>query len=243
MIKQVESVALMQPYFFPYLGYYSVIDQADVFVVFDEVQYIRQGWMNRNRILSDHGAFAYINMPVKKAPLKTVIKEIRIQQALPWKEKLRQDLSRYKDQAPYYKEAMEVVEACLAYETDSLTQFHVHSLKQVMAYIGLESRMMVLSELNLELPKIQAPDEWGLYVTLALGGKTYYNPPGGMDFYDPAKYTDHGAQVLFVRNKLKPYNQGRDCFVPGMSIIDGMMFMPPSELLAQVRQYGVEKNL
>lgn len=236
----IDSVVLMQPYFFPYIGYYSLMDKADIFVVCDEVQYIRQGWMNRNRILNSNTEFSYINIPVKKAPQKTAIKDIRIDQRLPWKRKLRQDLTRYSNYGHYYKEAMEVIEACLSYETDSLTDFHVHCIKQVMAYVGIEGRIEVLSKLNLKLPQIQSADEWGLYVTKALGGEIYYNPPGGMNFYSTQKYNDNGLDLLFVMNKLAPYNQGLDHFVAGMSIIDAMMFLSPSEIRDQVKNYEVE---
>jgi len=238
-MENVNSVALMQPYFFPYVGYYSLIEKADIFVICDEVQYIRQGWMNRNRILDCNKAFSYINMPVKKAPQKTVIKDIRIDHAAPWKMKMRQDLMRYSNYGHYYKDAMEVIEACLAYETDSLTDFHTHSIKQVMAYTGIEGRIEILSKMQLKLPEIQAPDEWGLYVTLALGGKTYYNPPGGMNFYNPQKYAAHGVDILFVINKLAPYKQGLEHFVAGMSMIDAMMFLSPRELIEQVMNYEV----
>jgi len=240
MKARIDSVVLMQPYFFPYLGYYSLIDKADIFVVCDEVQYIRQGWMNRNRILSHDTEFSYVSMPVIKAPQKTAIKDIRIDQQLPWKTKLRQDLTRYRNHGCYYKDAMEVIEACLAYETDSLTAFHVNSIKQVMAYVGIVGHIEVLTEMNLKLPEIQSADEWGLYVTKALGGKTYYNPPGGMCFYSSQKYTQNAVDILFVTNKLAPYNQGRDYFVSGMSIIDAMMFLSPSEILEQVKNYEVQ---
>lgn len=240
MKEHIESVVLMQPYFFPYLGYYSLIDKADIFIVCDEVQYIRQGWMNRNRILNHNTEFSYISMPVVKAPQKTAIKDIRIDQKSPWKEKLRQDLMRYRNHGCYYKDAMEVIEACLAYETDSLTAFHVNSIKQVMAYVGIEGRIEVLTDMKLKLPEIQCADEWGLYVTKALGGQTYYNPPGGMSFYSSQKYTQNGVEILFVANKLAPYNQGRDYFVASMSIIDAMMFLSPSQILEQVKNYDIQ---
>jgi hypothetical protein len=240
MMVSAESVVLMQPYFFPYIGYYSLIDKADIFVVCDEVQYIRQGWMNRNRILNCNTEFSYICIPVKKAPQKTTIKDIRINQELPWKTKFRQDLMRYSNHGHYYKEVMEVMEDCLAYETDSLTDFHVHSIKQVMAYVGIEGHVEILSNMNLKLPEIQSADEWGLYVTIALGGKTYYNPPGGMNFYNPEKYAAHGVEILFVINKLAPYKQGLDHFVAGMSMIDAMMFLSPSEIREQVKNYEVQ---
>jgi len=233
----VDSVGMMQPYFFPYVGYYSIIDKVDVFVITDEVQYIRHGWMNRNRILNCNKEFTYINMAVKKVPQKTAIKEVRINNDHPWKQKFRQDLKRYKNFGNYYNEAMEVIEACLAYEADSLTHFHVNSLKQVMDYVGIKGRIEILSELNLQLPKIESPDEWGMYVTLALGGKTYYNPPGGMTFYDSKKYKEKGVDLLFLINKLTPYNQGRDYFIAGMSMIDLMMFLSPEEILHQVKNY------
>ena len=243
MNANVNSVGLMQPYFFPYVGYYSIIDKVDVFVITDEVQYIRHRWMNRNRILNCNKEFTYINMTVKKAPQKTAIKDICINNDHPWKQKLRQDLKRYKNFGPYYNETMEVLEACLAYETDSLAHFHVNSIKQVMDYVGIKGRIELLSELDIQLPKIESPDDWGMYVTLALGGNTYCNAPGGMTFYDSKKYKEKGVDLLFLKNKLAPYNQGRDYFIPGMSIIDLMMFLSPEEILDQVKNYEVCKNL
>src|ERR1700750_1615028 len=96
------KIALMQPYFFPYLGYYQLVKSVDEFVIFDQAQYVRRTWMNRNRILNNHKEFSFLIVPVTKAPRETKIKDIKIDYESNWKERIFDQLRCYK-KAPNYQ--------------------------------------------------------------------------------------------------------------------------------------------
>ena len=110
------KLALMQPYFFPYLGYFDIINSVDKWVVFDNAQYIRRGWIHRNRILHPRKGWQYIVVPIKKHSHKTVIKDIMIDNEQNWKRKIIRKLQHYKKKAPYFDETIAFVEDCLAIE-------------------------------------------------------------------------------------------------------------------------------
>ena len=102
------KVAIMQPYFFPYIGYFSLIKNTDHFVFFDTPQYIRKGWINRNRIIGGGGKDIYFTVPIVKAPQDTAIRDIKIDTGSNWQEKMRGQLSIYKKRAPFYRDVRSV---------------------------------------------------------------------------------------------------------------------------------------
>ena len=109
------KLGIMQPYFFPYLGYFSLINYVDEFIIFDPVQYIRKGWINRNRVLKKGGGVKYINITVEKHCLGTLIKDIRLSTTQDWRNKILRNLDYYEKKAPYYYEVKELLSSCFCY--------------------------------------------------------------------------------------------------------------------------------
>ena len=223
------NVALMQPYFFPYLGYFQLIHAVDEFVVFDQAQYIRRGWMNRNRLLNAHKEAVYIHVPVHKAPRETKIKDIVINQTSNWQDTIFQQLSYYR-KAPNYAFVLDFVQDCLASDTVSLSELNTRILKKVCALLEIDTKITVLSERFPLLNEMSAADDWGIAVSNALNGTTYINAIGGMDFYDQQKYHAAGLGIQFIKTELKPYQQFHNDFVPGLSILDVLMFNDPEQV-------------
>lgn len=223
------KVALMQPYFFPYIGYFQLIHAVDEFVIFDNAQYIRRGWMNRNRILNAQKEAIYINVPVQKAKRETKIKDIVINNNINWKENIFNQLNYYQ-KTPYYVDTMNFLNECLNNEYSNLSQFNTLLLKKICNLLDIKTNISVLSK---ELPIISddnAADEWGIEVSKALNATVYINAIGGMEFYDQQKYITNGLDIQFIKPMLKPYNQFNNTFIPGLSIIDVMMFNPVEEI-------------
>lgn len=223
------KVALMQPYFFPYIGYFQLIHAVDEFIVFDQAQYIRRGWINRNRLLTAHKESIYINVPVHKAPRETKIKDIVIDSTSNWKETMYHHLSYYR-KAPNYAFVMNFLNDCFNSNHSNLSELNTSLLKKVCDLLEINTKFTVLSERFPMLNEINAPDEWGIEVSKALNATTYINAIGGMEFYDQQKYKANGLDIEFIKTDLKPYKQFRDVFVPGLSIIDVMMFNQPKEI-------------
>ena len=221
------KIAIMQPYFFPYIGYFSLIKHTDKFIIFDSVQFIRHGWIERNRVLKQVNDWQYISVPLVKHPLETKIKDIKINNKEQWKNKVYSQLQHYKKKAPFYNQTMDVLREALEIETDSIVELNANALKSVCKYIGINFDYDIFSQMNLEISKVNAPDEWALNICKALGNiDEYWNPPGGQEFFDRNKYEKAGIKLYFQKVNIVPYSQrrGPENIITGLSIIDVMMF-------------------
>lgn len=231
------KLGIMQPYFFPYLGYFQLIDSVKHFIFFDTPQYERRGWMNRNRILNPQGDFTYITVPTVKAPQSTAINEIGIDESQKWKEKILAQLAVYKKRANYYVNTVGVVEKVLFSEYANIAELNINSIKTVCEYLEVPFEYEVYSQMQLSIPPIQAPDEWALQITKALKYDEYVNAPGGETFFDKGKYDKDGVSLYFIQPELSPYVQKIGHFVPGLSIIDVMMYNSPEQIRKMIKEY------
>ena len=219
------KLGIMQPYFFPYLGYYSLIKNTDRFILFDTVQFIRHGWIERNRILKPAEGWQYIAVPLeKKSYLKTTISELLIRNSEEWKGKLIRQLEHYKKRAPFYAETLNVVEDAININTNSIVKLNKNILIKTCDYLKIRLNISIFSELNLEIREVDDPGEWALEISKALGATEYLNPTGGIDIFNLEKYAKAGISLKFLGNNLQLYNQRRQPFEAGLSIIDVMMF-------------------
>lgn len=229
----------MQPYFFPYLGYFSLIQYADEFILFDTPQYIKQGWVNRNRIQKQGGGFTYITVPTIKSPHDTPIRNIEVDISRSWYSKLFAQLEVYKKKAPYYREIIEVLNGAIDKNETNLSRLNTTSLLAVCRYLDIKTPIRIFSQLDLTLPEVREPDEWSLYIAKTLGYDVYVNPPGGKTFFSREKFLSHGVKLQFLEANLKPYPQGNSQFIPGLSIIDCMMFCNPVEIRLMLEDFTI----
>lgn len=227
----------MQPYFFPYIGYFQLMHLCDEFIVFDTVQYIKKGWINRNRILHPTDTPAYINVPIQKFKSNTLIKDILIDNKVDWKKPIIDRLQQYYQNAPYKEKVIAFVEGCFAEEFTSLSELNTHLLKKVCGYLNIECHITTLSKSNIEFQNAAAPDEWGLNICKALGAKTYLNAPGGILFFDKNKYTKENIEIKFINPTLGNYIQNHETFIPGLSILDVMMFNDVKDIQEMLINY------
>ncbi len=233
---------IMQPYFFPYIGYFSLIDYVDRFIFFDTSQYIRHGWVNRNRILGQgkKTGGSYITVPIKNTGQKTVIKDVIIAENIDWRNKIYGQLTVYKRKAPYYKDVICFLHSVLDQEYENrLSDLNIETLKAVCDYIGIERKFSVFSQMNLNISGSNQPDEWALYITEALGGDIYVNPPGGQNFFEKAKYKQRNIGLEFLKSNLPEYIQKIGYFEPGLSIIDVMMYCGKKEIKDMLQDYTI----
>lgn len=226
----MNKLGIMQPYFFPYVGYFTLIKNCDEFIFFDTPQYIRKGWINRNRIVSNKGDIIYFTVPVKKCERETVIRDVLISHDANWKEKIYGQLSVYKKKAPYYNEVLELVSEVIEPECNNISNLAIRSVLACSDYIGIKQKFKVFSEMGMDYIEVDEPDEWALKITKELGYDTYLNPPGGKSFFKIEKYTQEGIGLKFVEPELTPYRQLHNGFKEGLSIIDMLMFCSPYEI-------------
>jgi len=228
----------MQPYFFPYIGYFSLIKHTDEFIIFDAVQFIRHGWIERNRILKQGGDWIYVKAPLKKFEQATQIKDVEIDNTQEWKAKINAQLQTYKKIAPFYKEIRLLIDDIFDDSYSDIVSLNKAILEKVCGYIGFEPKISVYSEMNLEIEPPQAPDEWALNICKALGDVSeYWNQPGGASFFDKSKYDNAGIDLRFIHVNLEQYDQKLPKFEAGLSIIDVLMFNAPEKINEMLDNY------
>lgn len=228
----------MQPYFFPYPGYFSMIKATDHYVVFDTPQYAHQSWMNRNRILDlNSNRWKYINVPVKRHHLNTAINLIDISNSSRWVDRIVSQLDYYKKYAPYYKQVIQFLKATLKKEFKKLSDLNIHTIESTCDYIGLEFNFEVFSKMNTGVDHVNASDEWGLKICQALGYREFLCPEGGKDFVERSKYAQNDIKLHFLAYSNPAYDQKRPVFEPALSILDAMMFNTPKEIFQMLDEY------
>jgi len=232
------KIAIMQPYFLPYLGYLSLIKQTDRFILFDQVQFIKHGWIERNRILKPGCGWQYISVPLKKHSRDSKINEIKIDNESNWRERIFRQLEHYKKRSPFYDDTIAVLKKALDIETDSIVKLNSHILKTICNYIDVDIKLDTFSEMNLSIEKVNTPDEWALNICKALRGiSEYWNPEGGLEFFDRRKYGLAGIGINFLKMNLSKYPQMRPEFEAGLSVIDVMMFNEPRKINEMLDNY------
>ena len=232
-----DRIAIMQPYFFPYIGYWQLIHAVDLYVVADNVHYIKHGWINRNRILGEGGQPQYFGIEVSHASCNRLISETKRVVSRKQAEYLCRVLKFYYGHAPYYSEAMEVIRPILLDEEPDLTHYLVRGLRAVANYLGITTEIRLLSEVSARWD-CMAPEV--IRRTCEHFGITdYINPSGaGMDYYDKDAFREMGISLQFLRrNEDIRYQQRCDEFVPDLSIIDVMMYCSRDEIHDMLDRY------
>ena len=159
---------------------------------------------------------------------------------------LRRNLDAYQARrAPFFSQVSTWLGRCVAEEPvpqgapPDLTETLVHLLRQVCEYLELPFRCERFSAMDLKLPEITAPGQWALEVARAVGADTYINAPGGRGLFDSRQFRDAGIRLQFLDPVLAEYPQGPRAFLPGLSIIDLMMWNSPDRVRELVGQYAV----
>ena len=235
------KLGVMQPYFFPYFGYFALINQVDFFVLLDTVQFIKHGWIERNQILkASDGEPLYIKAPLVKHPLNTSIRDIRIRDNEPWREKIFAQLAPYKKKAPHYNEVIALLTEIFELNTDSIVEINRRALEIVCQYLRIGTPIGVWSEMKIEIDQPRAPDEWALNISKALGARTYINPTAGKHLFNNAKYRSAGIDLRFIEVNPVQYNQRlTEEFVPNMSILEILMCCDLEEIHSMLHNYRI----
>jgi hypothetical protein len=228
------KLAIMQPYFFPYIGYWQLIHAVDRFVIYDDVNYIKGGWINRNRILIN-GEPAYITAPLYKSSSYNRICGISLQPSPVWRGKLVKMVETTYRKAPRFTEVFPVIEKLIRHEADNLSDYLAHQLQTLAAFMGINTVFVVTSRCygNNDL----SGQERILDICKREGANTYINPQGGQALYDRVAFTQCGVDLKFLIPSTIEYKQFGAVHVPWLSIIDVMMFNSPSQLRTLLNKY------
>ncbi len=232
-------LAIMQPYFFPYQGYFQLIASVDRFVVYDDVAYIKNGWVNRNRILGSSGP-EYVTVPLTGASSFRSIRETQCAPPARWRDKMLRTLAQVYARAPERDAGMELAQRALAAaDGGSLRDLAVASLKEVCAFAELSATWQETSAAYADA------DLAGVHRVLDIcrieNASCYVNVPGGRALYQADVFEAKGIQLKFLKPALEPYPQPRSTtFVPGLSVLDLIMSVPKHEVMQRLRSAEVE---
>ncbi|MCK9293994.1 MAG: WbqC family protein [Desulfobulbaceae bacterium] len=215
-------LAIMQPYFLPYIGYYQLIAAVDVFVVYDNIKYTKKGWINRNRMLLN-GTDATFSLPLKKDSdsLNVVERELAADFN---RDKLLSQFKGAYGRAPYFAKTFPLVEQIVRHEDKNLFRFIYHSILSVCGYLGIEKEIRISSNIACD-HELKGQDKV-LAMCQAMDADTYVNAIGGMELYSKDEFRVRGIELKFIKSKLCAYEQFGNEFVPWLSIVDVMMFNP-----------------
>lgn len=222
------KLAIMQPYFFPYIGYWQLIHAVDRFVIFDDVNYITRGWVNRNRILIN-GEPTYITVPLHQASQNKRICDIASQSSPVWRDKLVKSVEITYRKAPFFAEVFPIVEQLIRHETDSLSGYLVYQLQTLSAFMGINTEFVRTSrcyENNGLSGQVRVLD-----ICKRECATAYINPWGGQVLYDAETFREAGMDMRFIVMHLLPYRQRTAGFVSCLSIIDALMEVGPVEIM------------
>jgi hypothetical protein len=216
----------MQPYLFPYIGYFQLMHAVDRFVVYDDVAFIKQGWVNRNRILIN-GRPSYFTVPIKHASSFALIRDTLVdddQQRARWIEKTLKTFDNAYRRAPQFAHVFPLIETVLRKPTNRVAELAVASLKAVAGLLEIGTEWVDSSTLygNAQL----SGEERVLAICLADRATDYVNASGGRELYDRDRFEAAGLRLHFLQPRQIEYRQFNDPFVPWLSIIDVLMFNP-----------------
>lgn len=230
------SLAVMQPYFFPYLGYFHLIAAVDRFVIYDDVAFIKRGWIHRNRILLNGEPYRF-SIPLHEASQFTPISEVPLSASeYPrWKEKFLKTLEHAYRQAPFYASTRSLVAEVLDTPGNTIRDLAVASILAVTRLLQLPTSIVESSRVY-ENAELRAAERL-IDICLREGATLYVNSPGGRELYTADTFRARGIELRFLESRLPEYPQLGNPFVPGLSIIDLLMFNPPEALQDMVRQF------
>lgn len=218
----------MQPYFFPYLGHFSLIAYTDEWIVFDITQYTPKSWMNRNRVLHPTESWNYVTVPLKNSSISIKTYEASIQNVQKVQKQILGKLSHYKKKAPYYRYVESLVnEAFLYNDDDSLVNLNVRSLKAVCNYLRIPFNYKICSKMDLPLPQKMPSGKWAPTISSLVGASHYINPIGGQGLFEPADFLAVGVELCFLETETFCYDPKPYQFERNLSILDVLMWNDP----------------
>lgn len=212
----------MQPYFFPYIGYFQLIHSVDEFIIYDNIKYTKKGWINRNRILAS-GSDRLISLPLKKGPDHCDV--VQRELAASWNVDRQKMLNMIKASyinAPYFKGTFGLIERCIKSDETNLFKFLFNSITEVTSYLGIGT--CIIKSSDIEIDHALKSEEKVLALCEKRCAQSYLNSMGGVHLYDKARFKQRQIDLAFLESYGIRYQQFSQDFIPCLSIIDVLMF-------------------
>lgn len=231
------KIGIMQPYFFPYIGYFQLMNAVDEFVVYDNIEFTKKGWINRNRILVN-GEDSFITLPLKKDSDFLDVRDRYLADS--WRTERLKMLNRIKEsyrKAPQFDYVYPIIEKSIFFEDSNLFNYILNSLKQVKEYLEIRTSFIISSTIPMD--HALKSEKKVIAICKARNADTYVNPIGGIQLYIKAEFENEGIDLHFLKADDFEYKQFNNKFMPWLSIIDVMMFNSKEIIARMLTQYSL----
>jgi len=231
------KLAVMQPYFFPYIGYYQLVNAVDKFIIYDDVNYITAGWINRNNILINKEK-KYFTLNLSEASQNKLINEIKVGKN---KDKILKTIKYNYSKAPFFKESFQIIEEIFsAIKEDSLiSKIAGLSIIIISKYFNFNTDFEYSSEKYFDTKGMEKAERL-IEICKKNNAATYINAIGGRKLYRKEYFIKKGIELKFIKTNITKYKQYKNPFEPGLSIIDVMMFNSPEKIREMMNDYELE---
>jgi hypothetical protein len=226
------KLAIMQPYFLPYIGYFQLLASVDKFIIYDNIKYTKKGWINRNRMLLN-GTDAIFSLPLKKGSDSLDVVERELAPEFNRRKLLNQFKGAYV-RAPQFELTYPVMERIVQHDEVNLFRYIHHSIIRLCEHLGIKKEIRISSEIGID-HELKGQDKV-LALCKAAGASTYINTIGGVELYAKDDFRTHGIDLQFIKARPFEYEQFVAPFVPWLSIVDLLMFNPLHVVRTYVNQ-------
>lgn len=217
----------------PYIGYWQLMAAVDKYVVYDDVNYIKGGWVSRNNILLNGQKYMF-TIILKGASPNKLFNEVEIGDDF---RKFRKTLESAYKKAPYYAETMALLEQIFTCEQKNLGHWMLHQFQCVLDYLGIDTELILSSTIE-KNNELRAKDKVK-HICHLLGADTYYNAIGGQELYDKADFKSEGIDLAFLETKPIEYKQFSNPFIAGLSMIDVLMFNSKEQIREMLKAFSL----
>lgn len=231
----MNNISIMQPYLFPYIGYFHLIMASDIFVIYDDVNYIKQGYINRNNILFN-GEMQRFTLPVPGSSSNKYINELYYTADI---KKILTTIKQAYSKSQHFDCVFPLIEDVLKYENRSIPVLCKYSFEKIFSYLDIKKTLIFSSDLNME--RDANPAQRLIDICKVLKGDTYINSPGGRALYKKEFFDEYGIDLKFIDPIISKYQQiNSNEFVPFLSIIDILMNNSPESIKVFFQQYSLK---
>ncbi len=227
----------MQPYIFPYFGYFQLIGAVDTFILLDDVHYINRGWINRNRLLMN-GHIIPFTIPLRKASQNKLINDIEICYETRWQRKFLKTLEQSYRKAPYFSAVFPLVQQVITANETHISRLVYQSLLVLLKYLEIDIKL-IASSASYATEQLRAQDKI-LAICRQEHATHYINPAGGAQLYERRVFEANHVHISFLKPTLPPYSHFSPSYVPGLSILDVLMHNSPEMVKAMLKEYQLE---
>lgn len=228
------KIGIMQPYFLPYIGYWQLLNAVDKYIIYDDVNYIKNGWINRNRILCGNSS-QWLTIKLDRSSSNKLINEIELMSDNIYIKKMLKTIEQIYKKAPYYQEVYALLEKILLFQEKNLAKFLENSIKEICKYLEIKTEIIMSSSVDKD-NSLKA-EKKVIEICKKLYATEYYNAIGGRELYSFEEFRKNGIELKFLKTEAIRYQQFKNEFVENLSIIDMMMLNSKEKIKEYLNSY------